>query len=124
MWLEAHTALLLGRLRTGPTTMSARDVLEMATLGSARCLGREGDNGFLAPGACGDLVAWPLEGIRFAGAWSDPVEAWLRCGPVAPRHTVVAGKAGRARQCARRAGLDEMLNRHAAISREWQDAAA
>ena len=41
MWLEAHTALLLGRLRTGPTTMSARDVLEMATLGSARCLGRE-----------------------------------------------------------------------------------
>ena len=36
MWLEAHTALLLGRLRSGPTGMTARDVLEMATLGSAR----------------------------------------------------------------------------------------
>ncbi len=120
MWLEAHTALLLGRLRTGPTSTTARDVLEMATLGSARCLGRESHNGFLAPGACGDVVAWPLEGVRFAGAWSDPVEAWLRCGPVAPRHTVVAGRpVVRDGQFAV-PGLDEMLKRHAAISREWQ----
>jgi cytosine/adenosine deaminase-related metal-dependent hydrolase len=124
MWLEAHTALLLGRLRTGPTTMSARDALEMATLGSARCLGREAHNGFLAPGACGDLVAWPLEGIRFAGAWSDPVEAWLRCGPVAPRHTVVAGRPVVRDSALAVPGLDEMLKRHAAISREWQDAVA
>ena len=123
LWLEAHTALLLGRLRTGPTTTSARDVLEMATLGSARCLGREAHNGFLAPGACGDLVAWPLEGIRFAGAWSDPVEAWLRCGPVAPRHTVVAGRPVVRDSELAVPGLDEMLKRHAAISREWQDAA-
>ena len=27
------------------------------------------------------------------GAVTDPVEAWLRCGPVAARHTVVAGRA-------------------------------
>jgi len=32
---------------------------------------------------------WSLEGVRFAGALSDPVEAWLRCGPVSARHTVV-----------------------------------
>ena len=47
----------------------------------------------LAVGAAGDLVCWPLEGIAFAGALTDPVEAWLRCGPVAARHTVVAGRA-------------------------------
>jgi cytosine/adenosine deaminase-related metal-dependent hydrolase len=47
----------------------------------------------LAPGAVADLVCWPLEGVAFAGALSDPVEAWLRCGPVAARHTVVAGRA-------------------------------
>ena len=82
-----------------------------------------GELGVLAPGACGDLVAWPLEGVLFAGAWSDPVEAWLRCGPLAARHTVVAG-----RQIVRdgrltHAKLDEMLREHERISRHWQAAA-
>lgn len=122
MWLEAHTALLLGRLSEGPTGMSARDALEMATIGSARCLGREGELGVLAPGACGDLVAWPLEGIRFSGAWSDPVEAWLRCGPVSARHTIVAGRSIVEDGELQLLALDEMLERHDAISREWQGA--
>ena len=26
------------------------------------------------------------------GAVSDPIEAWLRCGPTSPRHTIVAGR--------------------------------
>ena len=120
LWLEARTALLLGRVRRGPTAMSARDVLEMATLGSAACLGRSGEIGVLAAGACGDLVAWPLEGVAFAGAISDLVEAWLRCGPVSPRHTVVAGQAIVRDGELALAGLDEMLARHGQIAREWQ----
>ena len=92
LWLEARTALLQGRLRGGPTAMSARDVLEIATRGGASCLGRDGEIGQLRVGAVGDLVCWPLDGIAFAGALSDPVEAWLRCGPVSARHTVVAGR--------------------------------
>jgi cytosine/adenosine deaminase-related metal-dependent hydrolase len=120
MWLEAHTALLLGRLRLGPMSTSARDVLELATLGSARCLGREGTNGVLAPGACGDVAVWPLEGVRFAGAHTDPVEAWLRCGPVSARHTVIAGKPVVRDGAFAAPGLDEMLRRHERISREWQ----
>ena len=122
MWLEAHTALLLGRLSEGPMGMSARDALEMATVGSARCLGRDGEIGVLAPGACGDLVAWPLEGFRFAGAWSDPVEAWLRCGPVSARHTVVAGTAIVEGGELQLPAAEEMLTRHDEISREWQGA--
>ncbi|MFD0525381.1 hypothetical protein [Paractinoplanes durhamensis] len=43
-------------------------------------------------GAAGDLVCWPLEGVAYAGARTDPIEAWLRCGPSAARHTVVAGR--------------------------------
>jgi cytosine/adenosine deaminase-related metal-dependent hydrolase len=83
MWIESRGALLLGRLRGGPGAMRAREVLEMATLGGAACLGRT-DIGHLTVGAVADFVCWPLEGVAFAGALSDPLEAWLRSGPVAP----------------------------------------
>ena len=122
LWLEARTALLLGRVRRGPTAMSARDVLDIATLGSAACLGRTGEIGVVAPGACGDLVAWPLEGVSFAGAVSDPVEAWLRCGPVLPRHTLVAGRPIVKDGELTLARVDEMLERHRQIALEWQQA--
>lgn len=92
MWFEAKQALLQGRLRGGPTAMTARDVLEIATRGSAGCLGRRGEIGQLSVGSAADLVCWPLDGIAFAGALTDPVEAWLRCGPVQARHTLVGGR--------------------------------
>ena len=88
--------------------------------GSAGCLGREGELGVLAPGAAGDLVCWPLEGIAFAGAISDPVEAWLRCGPVAARHTVVHGRALVEDGALTVDGVDEMLARHRSISARIQ----
>jgi cytosine/adenosine deaminase-related metal-dependent hydrolase len=93
LWMESRNALLLGRLRHGPEAMQARDALDMATRGGARCLGRDGEIGVLTVGAAGDLAIWPLEGVTFAGALSDPIEAWLRCGPTAPSHTIVAGRA-------------------------------
>ncbi|HKA03203.1 MAG TPA: amidohydrolase family protein, partial [Acidimicrobiales bacterium] len=92
LWLEARTAMLLAKLRSGASASSARMALDMATRGGAACLGRIGELGQLSVGAVGDLVAWPLEGPAFAGAIADPVEAWLRCGPVVARHTVVAGQ--------------------------------
>jgi cytosine/adenosine deaminase-related metal-dependent hydrolase len=91
LWLEARGALLLGRQRGGPTAFTARDALELATRGSAACLGRLGELGVLTPGAVADLVAWKLDGLTFAGALTDPVEALLRCGPTAAHHTVIAG---------------------------------
>jgi cytosine/adenosine deaminase-related metal-dependent hydrolase len=91
LWLETRGALLLGRLRRGADAMSARDAVEMATRGGAACLGRQGEIGELTTGAAGDVVVWPLEGFQYAGALSDPVEALLRCGPNAPRHTIVNG---------------------------------
>jgi cytosine/adenosine deaminase-related metal-dependent hydrolase len=120
LWLEARGALLLGRMRKGPQSMGARDALEIATRGSAGCLGREGELGVLAVGAVGDLVCWPLEGIAFAGALSDPVEAWLRCGPVAARHTVVAGRAVVRDGGLTLSGEEEMLRRHRGISQRLQ----
>ena len=52
-----------------------------------RCLGRQARSARSRRGAAGDLAVWPLEGVAFAGALSDPIEAWLRCGPTArPPH--------------------------------------
>jgi len=120
LWMEARNALLQAKLRHGPPAFGARDALELATTEGARCLGRDGELGRLAVGSVGDLTCWPLEGPQFAGALSDPVEAWLRCGPLAARHTVVAGKAVVRDGRLAIAGEDDMLRRHRAISERVQ----
>ncbi len=120
LWMESRNALLLARLRHGPEAMQARDALEMATRGGAACLGRAGEIGTLAAGACGDLVVWSLDGPAFAGALSDPVEAWLRCGPTAARHTVVAGRQIVAEGRLVDDGLDDILVRHRAAAERLQ----
>ncbi|QYG93145.1 8-oxoguanine deaminase [Iamia sp. SCSIO 61187] len=120
LWMEARNALLLGRMRGGPESTGARDALEIATRGSAACLGRAGELGELTVGAAGDLVCWPLEGIAFAGAITDPVEAWLRCGPVAARHTVVAGRAVVEDGQLVPPGVEDVLRRHTAVAEAMQ----
>jgi cytosine/adenosine deaminase-related metal-dependent hydrolase len=92
MWLEARTAMLLAKLRDGAHAGHARMALEIATEGGAGCLGRIGEIGTLAVGAVGDVAVWSLTGPAFAGAIADPVEAWLRCGPVSARDTIVHGR--------------------------------
>jgi cytosine/adenosine deaminase-related metal-dependent hydrolase len=120
LWLETRGALLLARLRHGAAAMTARDALEMATRGGAACLGRRGEIGELTVGAAGDVVVWPLEGFQYAGAISDPVEALLRCGPSAPRHTIVAGvPVVSFGQLLHPAAL-EVLRRHHAVARRLQ----
>ena len=120
LWLEARQAMLLAKLRSGPAAGTARMALEMATIGGAGCLGRVGEIGSLTVGAVGDIAVWPLTGPSFAGAVSDPVEAWLRCGPVAARHTVVAGRpvVRDGRLVSDR--LDEMLGAHDRLARRIQ----
>ena len=92
LWLEARQAMLLAKLRDGAAAGTARMALELATRGGAACLGRSGELGVLYPGAVADVAVWPLTGPAFAGALADPIEAWLRCGPVSARHTVVNGR--------------------------------
>ena len=91
LWLEARQAMLLAKLRNGAGAGDARMALECATVGGAGCLGRIGEIGTLSVGAVGDVAIWSLTGPAFAGAIADPIEAWLRCGPVAARDTIVRG---------------------------------
>ena len=87
---EARQAMLLQRVANGADAMSAREALEIATLGGAQVLGR-GDCGSLEPGKRADLAIWDVSGIEAVGAW-DPVAALVLCGPHKVRHLFVEGR--------------------------------
>lgn len=87
---EARMAMLLQRVARGADAMSAREVLEIATLGGARVLGRD-DLGSVEPGKRADLAVWDMRGVEAAGSW-DPVAALVLSGPTRVRHLVVEGR--------------------------------
>jgi cytosine/adenosine deaminase-related metal-dependent hydrolase len=86
---EARQAMLLQRVAHGADALGAREVLEIATLGGARVLGRD-DCGAIAEGLRADIAIWDVSGIEAAGAW-DPVAALLLCGPFKVRDLLVEG---------------------------------
>ena len=83
--------MLLQRVVHGPSALTARDALELATLGGAKVLGRD-DIGSIAVGMAADLAVYDLREIAFSGALADPVAALVFCGPIAAAYTIVQGK--------------------------------
>nr|BFE88741.1 hypothetical protein GCM10020093_113420 [Planobispora longispora] len=69
---EMRQAMLFQRARYGPTALTARQALEMATLGGAKNLGRDAELGTLEPGKLADIALWRTDGA-FASAITDPV---------------------------------------------------
>ncbi len=92
---ELRLALLLQRVAhgpvKGPAAMTAREALEIATLGGARVLGRD-DIGALAPGMAADIVTVALDQIGLAGAGHDPLAALLFCHVPRVTNSVVNGQ--------------------------------
>ena len=88
---EARQAMLLQRVGGDAGALSARQALEMATLGGAKVLGRD-DIGALAPGMAADLAAFDLGRIEYAGARHDPVAALVFCGSTPSQHVIVNGR--------------------------------
>lgn len=86
---EARQMLLLQRVARGSSAMSAREALEIATLGGARVLGRN-DCGALEPGKRADVAVWDVSGVDSAGSW-DPA-ALLLAGPSRVRDLLVEGR--------------------------------
>jgi 8-oxoguanine deaminase len=83
--LAMQVAPLVGR------PLAAREVLGMASEGSARGLGRA-ELGHLRPGAAADLCIWDVSGVADAGV-ADPVGGLLWANPGRrPRHVIVAGR--------------------------------
>ncbi|MBB6095543.1 cytosine/adenosine deaminase-related metal-dependent hydrolase [Povalibacter uvarum] len=76
---EARQAMLIARvLDSDAAAMTAREALEIATLGGARVLGRD-DIGRIEPGAAADFITVDIDRPSFAGAQHDPVAALLLC---------------------------------------------
>jgi cytosine/adenosine deaminase-related metal-dependent hydrolase len=88
---EARQAMLLQRVGFGPDALSAREALEIATIGGARVLGRD-DIGSLSPGMAADFAAFDLRTLGFAGAQHDPVAALLFCTPASVSWTAINGR--------------------------------
>lgn len=86
---EARQAMLLQRVQNGADAMSAREALEIATLGGAKVLGRN-DCGSLEVGKRADIAIWDITGLEAAGSW-DPVAALVLCGPFNVRDLIVEG---------------------------------
>ena len=120
LWQEARLAMLQGKLISGADQMDARTALEIATRGGAACLGRNGEIGELSIGAAGDVAVWKLEGPQFAGVIDDPIEGWLRCGPVSAAHVFVHGRAIVENGVLANPGLDEILVRHLQAAQRFQ----
>lgn len=91
MIAEARQALLLQRVGFGPDALTARDAIEIATLGGAQVLNRD-DIGALAPGMAADFIAFDLRTPQFAGSLSDPVAALVFCAPPQVAYNVVNGR--------------------------------
>ena len=87
---EARQGMLLQRVANGADAMSAREALEIATLGGAAVLGRR-DCGALEAGKRADIAVWDVSGIEAAGAW-DAVAAMILCGPTRVRDLFVEGR--------------------------------
>jgi hypothetical protein len=107
---EARMAMLLQRVARGADAMSAREALEIATLGGAQVLGRD-DCGALEPGKRADVAIWDVGGggggVLGPGGGAAAVRADAGARPVcrgaaggergADRHAgpAAAGRSGR-----------------------------
>ncbi len=87
---ELHQALLAARYAGGAGALTARDALRMATMGGARCLGRDGELGSLEPGKLADLAVWRVDGLAGAGI-EDPLTALVFGAPTL-EHLFVGGR--------------------------------
>ncbi|WP_026076236.1 8-oxoguanine deaminase [Noviherbaspirillum massiliense] len=119
---EARQAMLLQRVGFGPAAMTAREALEIATLGGAKVLGRD-DIGALAPGMSADLAMFDLRQVGFGGALHDPVAALVFCTPASVACSIINGRVVVREGRLVSVELEPVLETHNLLARELAQAA-
>lgn len=113
---EARQAMLLQRVGGNPSALTARQALELATLGGAAVLGRD-DVGALAAGMSADFIGYRLDTPAFAGALHDPAAALVLCQPGQVDFSMINGRVVVKEGVLQTVDLPVLLERHNAISR-------
>jgi cytosine/adenosine deaminase-related metal-dependent hydrolase len=93
---ETRQAMLLQRVgwpgnEQRADRFTAREALELATLGGAAVLRRD-DIGLLEVGKAADFVAFRVDDLPHAGAQSDPVASLVTCAPGQVWLSVINGR--------------------------------
>jgi cytosine/adenosine deaminase-related metal-dependent hydrolase len=108
----------------GPSDMSARDALKVATRGGAAVLGRD-DIGQIAPGFAADLAIFDLRTLGMAGAAvHDPVAALLMCHGEPTAWTLVNGRVVADHGRLTTVDLGPLVERHNTLARQLASSAS
>lgn len=90
---ELRVCYLLHRLNSSDKAPSGYDLLKLATIGSARLLGREDEIGSLEVGKCADFFLVDARRLELVGACRDPKSVLATVGLKGPvDYTVVNGR--------------------------------
>jgi cytosine/adenosine deaminase-related metal-dependent hydrolase len=88
---EVRHAVLFARAVGGPTALSVRDAVHLATMGGAEVLGRQDEIGSIEPGKLADLALWRIDGLAHADV-ADPVAALVLGAPPPLERLLVGGR--------------------------------
>jgi 8-oxoguanine deaminase len=113
---EARQSMLLQRVQGNPKAMTAREALELGTIGGAQVLGRD-DIGSLEPGKAADFVGINLNRLNYAGN-HDPVAALVFCDSPRVDLSVINGRVTVQDGNLLTIDLPPVIERHNRIARE------
>lgn len=114
---EARLAMLLQRVGSlNPGELTAREALEIGTLGGARVLGRD-DIGSLKPGMAADFIAFDMRQLPYAGALHDLVSALIFCTSINVSYSVINGQVVVRDGVLTTLELEPLIERHNTIAR-------
>ena len=112
---EARQTMLLQRVNSKASSMTAREALKVATRGGASVLNRD-DIGVLAPGYAADITAFKRNNVDFSGSDWDPVASLVFCGPGKANYTIINGKIIVSEGQVTTIPMEKLINEHNKLS--------
>jgi len=118
MLQEIRTAMLLQRVKYGPSALTPREVLEMATTGGAKVLRMDDYIGSIEVGKAADIIGFSLDRLEFTGCLDDPLSSIVMCDAKKVDLVIINGKIRIKDGRILDNDLDYLIKRHNHISRK------